>query len=358
MPPLLKEHMRIIFRPQGGLDVRKIDSIRLAQSTSKAAGLRPEGVSQDIICANVTQCIIMTSTAIRVNANAYLKDGLITIDESQFEVSTYESAPHATCKGALHWTKLSDEGMGQSQTKLERNIFNPRNPLALMVKRIKNTETVVIAFGGHKVRTLSREMLTTPQAIRPRLCLRQEGHRTDVRPSAQDVVCRGCGAANPDSLHTCTPKCTDKSCRQSIEEVRCSPKVNFHQPAAGQVADTPFALQKSLCHHERSRHPLQPQETLQMPGSFRVREAALGAAPDPDADTNPGAGSGPGTQGTESSSSTHAPSLNEQSRANTTWGNRVRGSTGKLTGGPMPEQHLGRLSQLDRANAAMRSIIE
>ncbi|KAH7939118.1 hypothetical protein HPB52_006152 [Rhipicephalus sanguineus] len=107
MPPLPKEHFRIIFRPRGGLDVRKTGPIRLGQAIFTAAGLGLDEVIQDIICPNTMQNIIVASTPSRVNADAYLKVELITIGESQHEVSTYEAAPHATCKGeGPYLTKL------------------------------------------------------------------------------------------------------------------------------------------------------------------------------------------------------------------------------------------------------------
>ncbi|KAL1421193.1 hypothetical protein MTO96_004204 [Rhipicephalus appendiculatus] len=132
IPPLPKKHFRIIFRPRGGLDVRKTGPIRLGQAIF-TAGLGLEEVIHDIICPNTMQKIIVASTPSRVNADAYLKVELIAIGESQHEVSTYEAAPHATCKGVIR-----NVDIGQSQADLDRNIINSRNPLTLSVKRIKN----------------------------------------------------------------------------------------------------------------------------------------------------------------------------------------------------------------------------
>ncbi|KAH7980306.1 hypothetical protein HPB49_014630 [Dermacentor silvarum] len=33
------------------------------------------------------------------------------------------------------------------------------------------------------------------------------GHRSDVCPSPNEAICRGCGEANPDAQHRCDPKC-------------------------------------------------------------------------------------------------------------------------------------------------------
>ncbi|KAH7953872.1 hypothetical protein HPB49_013322 [Dermacentor silvarum] len=32
-------------------------------------------------------------------------------------------------------------------------------------------------------------------------------HRSDVCPSPEEVVCRGCGVTNSDEQHSCDPKC-------------------------------------------------------------------------------------------------------------------------------------------------------
>lgn len=146
MPQLPKEHWKIIARPRGGLDVQKTGSARLGRAVAAAAGLTSEQASHDIVCPNATQNIIVLSTASRDNADAYLKMNCITLGMKQYELSTYEAAPHATCKGVIRQIDVSE-----SQADLDRSILNERNPLALGAKRIKNSETVVIVFDGYKV---------------------------------------------------------------------------------------------------------------------------------------------------------------------------------------------------------------
>ncbi|KAL1428471.1 hypothetical protein MTO96_002846 [Rhipicephalus appendiculatus] len=260
MPPLPKEHFRIIFRPRGGLDVRKTGPIRLGQAIFTAAGLGLEEVIQDIICPNTMQNIIVASTPSRVNADAYLKVELITIGESQHEVSTYEAAPHATCKGVIR-----NVDIGQSQADLDRNIINSRNPLALAVKRIKNTETVVIAFDGYKVPNFVRY---GPSLVKCSLYLRQHdncyacgrlGHRADVCPTPENVICRGCGVNNTDSTHACTPKCglcggqhptADKSCKHRFQVPYV---VRLRRRERAQAARKDDATPKSSTRRSRSR---------------------------------------------------------------------------------------------------------
>ncbi|KAL1443742.1 hypothetical protein MTO96_030192 [Rhipicephalus appendiculatus] len=227
MPQLPKEHWKIIARPRGGLDVQKTGSARLGRAVAAAAGLTSEQASQDIVCPNATQNIIVLSTASRANADAYLKMNCITLGIKKYELSTYEAAPHATCKGVIRQIDVSE-----SQADLERSIINDRNPLALGAKRIKNSETVVVVFDGYKVPNF---IFYGSALVRCSLYLRQHdccyacgrlGHRADVCPTPEDILCRKCGATNPDENHTCSPTCglcggphatADKTCKQRFQ---------------------------------------------------------------------------------------------------------------------------------------------
>ncbi|KAH7936338.1 hypothetical protein HPB52_021544 [Rhipicephalus sanguineus] len=115
---------------------------------------------------------------------------------------------------------------------IDNKLVNERNPLALAAKRIGSTGTVIVAFDGHRVPNFVRygPALVRCSLYRKKIdicyaCGRL-GHRADVCPSPGDVICRGCGASNPDSQHQCTPKCrlcggqhltADKDCRQRFQ---------------------------------------------------------------------------------------------------------------------------------------------
>ncbi|KAH7943816.1 hypothetical protein HPB52_011834 [Rhipicephalus sanguineus] len=51
-----------------------------------------------------------------------------------YEISTYEAAPHNTCKGVIRGIPIED-----SLAEVERRIINSKNPLSLEAKRIKDT---------------------------------------------------------------------------------------------------------------------------------------------------------------------------------------------------------------------------
>ncbi|KAL1445958.1 hypothetical protein MTO96_044736 [Rhipicephalus appendiculatus] len=314
------------------------------------------------------QNIIVASTPSRVNADAYLKVELITIGESQHEVSTYEAAPQATCKGVIR-----NVDIGQSQAELDRNTINSRNPLALAVKRIKNTETVVISFDGYKVPNFVRY---GPSLVKCSLYLRQRdncyacgrmGHRADVCPTPENVICRGCGVNNTDSTHACTPKCglcggqhptADKTCKHRFQ-------IRLRRRERAQAAKKDDATPRSSTRRSRSR-----RRSATRGSDF----PAHGRSRNPSAHSSSTSRSRSNSRGrvkdrsklrSTSGSSSRSRSRGPRSRisfkdppGSRTWADCVRGSTEKVTGGPSPEHYSVKLSQLEKENAAMRSIIQ
>ncbi|KAH7961000.1 hypothetical protein HPB52_000292 [Rhipicephalus sanguineus] len=188
MPYMPKDHFKIILRPRGGINISKMGSTKVGKAIIEAAGLGSDQTASDIICPNVSQNIMVASTPERENAEKYVRIRSIDLGGCSYEINAYEAAPDDTCKGVIRNIDVAD-----GPAELERNIVNPRNPLALAAKRIKNTGTVIIAFDGHKV----------PNFVRygPILV------KADVCPTPEETVCRGCGAINVTKEHRCQPRC-------------------------------------------------------------------------------------------------------------------------------------------------------
>ncbi|KAH7981959.1 hypothetical protein HPB52_002257 [Rhipicephalus sanguineus] len=115
----------------------------------------------------------MASTPRRENVNRYVRLKQIPISGNIHELRAYETGPHSTCKGAIP-------------------------------KRIAQTETVIIAFDGHRIPNFLRyaTLLMKCSLYRTQVdvfhaCGRLE-HRADICPTPSDLVCRGCGLPNPD----------------------------------------------------------------------------------------------------------------------------------------------------------------
>ncbi|KAH7958606.1 hypothetical protein HPB49_003211 [Dermacentor silvarum] len=145
MPPM-PELIKIVIRPRGGLNLEKVSPPTVGRAIVEAAGLSTEQTKEDVICPNFMQNILVASTPERSNAERHVRLRSIRVVDKDIEVSAYETAPHTTCKGVIRNVDTMD-----GPAALERNIVNDRNPLAMAVKRIKNSGSVIIVFDGLRV---------------------------------------------------------------------------------------------------------------------------------------------------------------------------------------------------------------
>lgn len=235
LPRLPRDEIKVIVRPRGGLDVSKADLVLLARALTLAAALTDQQASEDTICSNKVQNIIVISTPVTSNAAAYAGIQKIHTKVGAFEVSAYVAAPENTCKGVIRNVDPSIE-----EHALRSMIVNQRNPTAIDVKRIKNTHVVVILFDGLRV----PNNVVCGTALLPCSLYKRQvdvchacgrvGHRADVCHSSKEErsKCRNCGEAFPNGAaeeHNCTPKCKlcegnhptgDRSCRQISHSIR------------------------------------------------------------------------------------------------------------------------------------------
>ncbi|KAH9362586.1 hypothetical protein HPB48_015500 [Haemaphysalis longicornis] len=126
LAPLPKEHILIIVRPRGGLDIRKVGHLRIAQALITAANLQETDVTEDIICPNMMQNIMVASTPSKRNAVAYAGVKGINIGQASYEVNPYFVAPENSCKGVIRGIDPPIEPQ-----ELQRLILQPINPTAL-----------------------------------------------------------------------------------------------------------------------------------------------------------------------------------------------------------------------------------
>lgn len=227
LPQLPKDHLRVIVRPRNGLDMRNVSQIKFAFALARAAGLGEEEIAEDVVCPNVMQNIAVVSTPAEKNARAYAKISSIAIGNVEYEVNAYMAAPDDTCKGVIRGVDLDID-----PARLQALIVHDRNPTALQAKRIKNSKTVVILFDGLKV---PNHVICGASMFRCTLFRRQTdvcyacgkvGHRADVCPTPDDVICRGCGKQLPSEEHDCKPTCklcggehvtADRKCQQRFQ---------------------------------------------------------------------------------------------------------------------------------------------
>ncbi|KAK8769656.1 hypothetical protein V5799_013879 [Amblyomma americanum] len=146
MPPLPKNDIKIIVRIRGGLNIAKIGAAALADAITAAACIDELKREADTICPNYQQNIVVVRTPEEENATKYLRIKELCIAGDTHAAAAYRAAPHETCKGIIRNIPLSE-----GPEALSRKIVNPRNPLALAAKRIKESGTVIIAFNLYKV---------------------------------------------------------------------------------------------------------------------------------------------------------------------------------------------------------------
>ncbi|KAH7951137.1 hypothetical protein HPB52_005030 [Rhipicephalus sanguineus] len=131
MPYMPKDHFKIILRRRGGINISKMGSTKVGKSIIEAAGLGSDQTASDIICPNVSHNIMVASTPKRENAEKYVRIRSIDLGGCSYEINAYEAAPDDTCKGVIRNIDVAD-----GPAELERNIVNPRNPLALTLKEL------------------------------------------------------------------------------------------------------------------------------------------------------------------------------------------------------------------------------
>ncbi|KAH7940901.1 hypothetical protein HPB49_007706 [Dermacentor silvarum] len=71
MPPMPKEHIEIVIRPQGGLNITNTGATVIGRAIVEAAGLEPSQTNEDVFCLNYQQNIIIASIPERHNTDKY-----------------------------------------------------------------------------------------------------------------------------------------------------------------------------------------------------------------------------------------------------------------------------------------------
>ncbi|KAL1480676.1 hypothetical protein MTO96_015806 [Rhipicephalus appendiculatus] len=341
LPHLPREHFRIIVRPRGGMDVRRISQIKVTQAIAMAAQLAPAETGEEIVCANVVQNIFVVSTPTEKNARAYASVEALLVGTTRYEVNSYLAAPVNTCKGIVRGVDLNFD-----HNQLRDMIVQPRNPKALEVKRFKDTTTVIVLFDGLKVPNyvMLRCTLYRRQTDVCYACGRL-GHRADVCPAPENTVCRGCGTASPAEGHECSPKCAlcggphltaDKTCKQRFQVSYVVRRRRRQRKRATETPATPVASSlRSTC---RGHDPRVSRGCSATPAGRRSQSRGRSRS-----------------SGRSCSSRCSRSGIRTKE---TTWADRVKQKPPKVTKGSPPEQSNPRIEQLEQENAQLRAALE
>lgn len=228
LPPLPREHIKIIFRPHGGMNVARTGSANLRDAILTAANISAAEASADIFRLNSEKNILVLSTPSITRAGQYNSITAIHIDSQDFQLSPYVATPEGTSKGVIHGIPAYD-----TPEAITASIVTPANPKALQARRMGTTSTAIIVFDGYKVppyiyyRGAEYRCYIHRQKMEACLACGDKGHRADVCPRPNPTRCRRCGDHLVEtSSHTCEPKCTlcggahplgDRSCKQRFK---------------------------------------------------------------------------------------------------------------------------------------------
>ncbi|KAL1443882.1 hypothetical protein MTO96_045779, partial [Rhipicephalus appendiculatus] len=300
MPQLPKDHLRVIVRPGKGLDMRHVSQIKFAFALAKAADLGKEEIAEDVVCPNFMQNIAV----------------------------------------AL--------------------IVHDRNPTALQAKRIKNSKAVVILFNGLKV---PNHVICGASMFRCTLFRRQTdvcyacgkvGHRADVCPTPDDVICRGCGKQSPSEEHDCKPMCklcggahvtADRKCKQRFQ----IPYVVRHRRKERQKQDSNPCFQRGY-----TAEDFPPLHTVKPVGTSATRRGRSHSK------GNRSRSKGRSDSIARSRSRTPSVRITTQGADQRPWATKAKKMTQPEVKGGADSEHVSfeLVSRIQKENAALRSIVE
>ncbi|KAH7981393.1 hypothetical protein HPB49_023649 [Dermacentor silvarum] len=82
MPALPQNDIKIVIRIRGGINIAKVGQLTVTKAICMAACIEPNERSEDTICPNLKQNIMVVSTPSDANAAKYLRIRNISIEQT------------------------------------------------------------------------------------------------------------------------------------------------------------------------------------------------------------------------------------------------------------------------------------
>ncbi|KAG0444843.1 hypothetical protein HPB47_013321 [Ixodes persulcatus] len=268
-PRLPDTDYKIIYRPRAGLRVAAWNDRQMTQSIQQASKI-PDHVFNTYVTIQplALQNLIVASTPNENCATALTEITTLQLGTTTQEVLPYLKPLPGTVRGVIHGL---DQGTTTEQLPY---ILAPNGPSILHARMLGASTSAIVDFEGPhvpfyiKAYGLFKRCRPYRQTVQCCSLCGDLGHRRDVCPTPDTLVCAQCHTKNPTPDHDCTPTCqlcgldhptASKDCRKKFRpspppsrvRERAFPKQQtFHNPANSQTQSTPQQPQKQ--HLQRS----------------------------------------------------------------------------------------------------------
>lgn len=206
--PLPTDDVKIVLRPQGGLNLTQVNAALLADTIFKQANL--DNTHEDQVRINQRSNFIVISTPSEARAQQYLNLQTLRWNNISYALANHIPPPSTTVTGALFQVPPSDDDTTIMDSLVQ---YNPTITV-LEAKRIRGTGIVQVLFLGPLipfwVRYRAVILRCYPFKRKSEACLAcwKPGHRRDVCPNpSPQPHCTTCGTPGPTPDHPCKPKC-------------------------------------------------------------------------------------------------------------------------------------------------------
>lgn len=242
LPPLPKNDIKIIFRPKKGLMVKSLTTHQVARAVIMACGQQCK--DEDILVRLRTGSnIIIVSTPHEETAHLVRRITRLKFAGKSYEVNAYVAAPEDVFRGVIHGV---DPGTSPEELKAHLRV-RTQGVTILQARMLGKSKTAVITFDGpilpKFVIYYGGELPCYQYRPTRQVCYVcfQQGHRSDVCPTPDIIVCGLCGDKNPTKDHVCELKCLicgeahrtgSKECPERLKKAR--PKPSGERGRSGQ----------------------------------------------------------------------------------------------------------------------------
>lgn len=232
LPPLPKNDFKVILRPKNGLNISELSTHQMARAITKACG-KPDICNEGsfLIRLHNGSNIAILSTPSMETASAVQCISSLRFAAKNYAVTAYVAAPDNSCKGVIHGVDA-----GTTPTELLSHLrVRTQGVKILYARMLGKSQSAVITFEG---KIVPRYVYYYGGEIRCYLyrssrqvcytCLKA-GHRADVCPTPDVVVCSKCTEPVIEDGHSCEPRCVlcteahptgAKECKERLRKPR------------------------------------------------------------------------------------------------------------------------------------------